>query len=125
MPKTSSEVFCYTTRMRLLKTNKNKFIAWLFLGLVGYLLGYFFVKRSMYDWPTSYQFSDDLLYNFYKLFVAEILLVPAIIIAIWALRISIKNKQFVWNYVHTIGLILLIFIAIYFALPILFPARGL
>jgi len=111
--------------MKLPKTNKVTVITWLSLGLLGFLIDYFLVKPAMSDWPQSATFSDDLMYGVYKLAVAEILLVPAITVALLALLRATKDKKTRWSIVHLSGLIILFLLVVYFALPILLPARGL
>ena len=111
--------------MKILKTNKRIAVSWSILGVLGCIVSYFVIKPMMYTWPQSYQFSDDTLYNLYQLLVANIFMLPAIIVAIIGLVNSAKKKQYAWTTVDVVGFTVLAFSVIYFSLPIIFPAHGL
>ena len=111
--------------MKILKTNKRIAVSWLILGVLGCIVSYFVIKPMLYSWPQSYQFYDDTLHNLYQLLVANIFLLPAIIVAMMGLVKSAKKKQYAWTTVNAVGFTVLAFLIIYFSLPIIFPAHGL
>jgi hypothetical protein len=79
----------------------------------------------LYTWPAPYQFSEDLPYNLYKLLVAEALMLPALLMVVLAIIKSSKSKKVSWSILNIVGLITILLLDTYFALPILFPAHGL
>jgi hypothetical protein len=111
--------------MKLPKTNNSKMIAWLLLGLIGYLINYFLIKPMMYDWERSVALSEDFLKGVWQLFIAEIFMLPALFVALSSLFQSVKDKKFVWTVIHLTGVLVISLLITYFALPIVFPSRGL
>lgn len=117
--------FVIMSIIKILKTNKRIAVSWLILGVLGYIVSYFVIKPMIYTWPHSYQFADDTLYNLYQLLIANIFILPAMIVAIIGSFNSAKKKQYAWTTVDVVGFTVLAFSIIYFSLPIIFPAHGL
>jgi hypothetical protein len=111
--------------MKFLKTNKSIVASWLVLGVFGYIVGYFVIKPMMCTWPQLYQFSNDIPYGLYKLLIANVLMLPAIVVAVVGLASSAKRKHFDWTVINLMGIITIALLVIYFSHPIIFPSRGL
>jgi hypothetical protein len=58
------------------------------LAILGFSLNSYFISPMISTWAYSYNFSDDLPGGIYKLFIANISLMPALIIASYTFYIS-------------------------------------
>jgi hypothetical protein len=107
------------------KKQINLFFLWLVFGVVGYLLNLIIIRPIMYTWPSYYSFTDNAPYILYELVIADILLLPALLLTVYALLKSIREKKYAWAVVHLVGILLIGLFVMFFAIPIIRPSRGL